>query len=387
MALNDIPALNSDHPLFSWADWPVSYNALVSNGAVNVFQKETWNAIVDTLHEALTAAGLGWDAKYTTVEGAKITEAYGPLTAAAFNSVRHNIDHPAPIGWAWARDESFRGYVGREDFVGYYQNRPHPTGDFVYPEYLIELVRKLNLLIEIMRGTANIGYCEVKTISRSRTSLDLTVLPSVPMEVAVPSKTENHMELIARPSVHLAVKAESTSDYTAELDAVPVKDMDGMQVESCSQWARPELYTGRPLFLDDGMKAISRSIQSGELDAVPVLELPGMEAVSESTMAGELDMVPPIAMPGMEVVVRSAHAAELDQRPPEPMNMEAQSVTAFSGDLEQIQGADMAMRTRSASRFAAALESAWYPPEWVGDGWLFHQVYDYTFADGVLEVV
>lgn len=387
MALNDIPALNSDHPLFSWSDWPVSYNALVSNGAVNVFQKETWNAIVDTLHEALTAAGLDWDAKYTTVEGAKITEAYAPLTAAAFNSVRHNIDHPAPIGWAWARDESFRGYVGREDFVGYYQNRPHPTGDFVYPEYLIELVRKLNLLIEIMRGTANIGYCEVKTISRSQMSLDMELVPSAPMELSVPSETNTHLELEALKVAHLELEVESTTDLEAELEAVPLKDMGGIQVESNSAWSKPELHTCQPLFFDS-VKVVSSSHQSAALDAVPVLGLPGMEAVSGSSMSGEMDAIPPLELPGMKVISVSAMVGTMDMVPPTELpGMEAQSATAFSGDLEQIQGADMAMRTRSATRFAAALESAWYPLEWVGDGWLFHQVYDYTFADGVLEVI
>ena len=153
MPLQTIPVLAQDYPVFDWSQYQSSRDALVKDHPVADFTKETWNAIVDTLSDALADAGLEWDAKYTTADGAKVTKAYGALTATMFNSVRHNIDHPASIGWGWANNTAFRGYVGRENFRGHGQYGA--ACDLFYPEYIIELVRKLNLLIEIMRDTAN----------------------------------------------------------------------------------------------------------------------------------------------------------------------------------------------------------------------------------------
>lgn len=146
----NVPILATSYPLFDWSDWALSYAALVPDGLTSEFEKECWNAIIDHLNTALTAAGITWNTTYTTAADAKITEEYGDLYAKAFNSVRYNIDRPAPLGWAWANNSSFRGYVGRADFRGVSQYGESGADD-VYADYIPELVRKLNLLIEIMR--------------------------------------------------------------------------------------------------------------------------------------------------------------------------------------------------------------------------------------------
>lgn len=144
------PLLYANYPLFDWDDWPDSYDALVSGGLTSEFEKECWNDIVDTLYDALVEAGLEWDDKYTTRSGARITEVYGDLYADAFNSIRHNIERPAPFGFKWAYDPTFRGYTGRADFRGV-DAVGEKSADDVYPEYFKELVRRLNLLIDILR--------------------------------------------------------------------------------------------------------------------------------------------------------------------------------------------------------------------------------------------
>ena len=154
--LLNIPVLSADYPLFDWRDWPDSYAALVPDGPTSEFEKECWNAIVDKLAEAFETAGIPWNNAYTTYEGTRITEEYGDLYAKMMNSLRHNIDHPAPLGgWNWACDSSFRGYIGREDFRGV-DVYGEQDADDVYPEYFKELVRKLNLLLEIMRCNGHI---------------------------------------------------------------------------------------------------------------------------------------------------------------------------------------------------------------------------------------
>ena len=61
LEIQTLPLLDSDHSLFLWDDHATSRAALVSGGQCAEFRKETWNAIVDALGDALTAAGLTWD--------------------------------------------------------------------------------------------------------------------------------------------------------------------------------------------------------------------------------------------------------------------------------------------------------------------------------------
>ena len=139
----EIPALSSNYPLFEWTDYPGQKSALVSGGMVDEFEKETWNAIVNTLGDALDDAGIEWDATYTTQSGARITAEDKDLYAVKFNSVAHNVNHLLPLHFAWKDEPDSRGYVGKMAFS---------KGDNVYPEYILELVRKINSFIGILTG-------------------------------------------------------------------------------------------------------------------------------------------------------------------------------------------------------------------------------------------
>lgn len=165
--LTEIPVLPSDYPLFSWDDWPDSRAALVPGTPTKFFAKETWNAIVDAINDALSIAGVDWyDPRLTddwepyTVDDSKILRPYGQLTAVAFNTVCDNVDIGTPSQWGWAMHEDFRGYVGRPRFKGttitYDEDGAivkMKYGDNVYPEYILELVRRVNLMLGLMRGT------------------------------------------------------------------------------------------------------------------------------------------------------------------------------------------------------------------------------------------
>lgn len=152
MALHKIPVLPADYPLFDWADWPESRAALVERGPTNAFQMACWNAIVTHLAEALEAAGEEW---YTgednagnygyTAEQTKITD--GILYADKMNRMISNTYGRIPLQtWLWAYDTSYRGYTG----MVYFNKHAH---QIVYPEYITELVWRINQMIEIMRGT------------------------------------------------------------------------------------------------------------------------------------------------------------------------------------------------------------------------------------------
>ena len=159
--LETIPVLPEDHPLFDWADWPTSRAALQSGMATSRFQKDAWNAIIDALGNALELAGIGWQEPYK-IEDSKMLTPYGRLQARDVNIVRSHVDLITDFPWPWEADPNFRGYLGTKWFKGttiaYDENGAISQifpGDEVYPEYILELVRRINLLIELMRGTAS----------------------------------------------------------------------------------------------------------------------------------------------------------------------------------------------------------------------------------------
>lgn len=159
-SLQTVPVLPADYPLFDWADWPDSRAALVQGGMTKKFEKACWNAIIDTLADALEAAGIGFYDNGGTLapEDLKMTAGkYGRLTAWKMNTTLDAIDDVVPLAWRWAYDASFRGYIGQSWFRGRTtsgKEKPHT----VYPEYILELVRRVNLILELMRDTYPYTY-------------------------------------------------------------------------------------------------------------------------------------------------------------------------------------------------------------------------------------
>lgn len=215
MPLQNIPVLDENYPIFDWSEHQESKNALAPNNLVSEFTKETWNDIVDTLNNALLEAGLYWDSQYTTASGAKIYKPYGELTAKAFNSVRHNIDRPASLGWAWANNENFRGFVGREDFRGYKDYGKNC--DFFYPEYLLELVRKLNLLIGIMKDSANLESFSFEDGLKTDISSDLVGKKSAPITIDGFSKSIFFNGIVGLLSFPIFINYSSKANIDADI--------------------------------------------------------------------------------------------------------------------------------------------------------------------------
>ena len=167
--IETIPVLDANYPLFSWDDWPESRAALVPGRPTKHFQRATWNAIIDTINSVLAQADIAWfDPRFHdrwgevpyTVEDSKILKPYGQLRADAFNTVCNNVDLVSPPRWSWHVDPGSRGYIGRPRFKGttiIYDDEGAIEnvlyGDHVYPEYILELVDRVNLMIELLRGS------------------------------------------------------------------------------------------------------------------------------------------------------------------------------------------------------------------------------------------
>lgn len=371
MALNDIYVLPSDYPLFDWSDWPDSEAALVPGGFTHEFKKEAWNAIIDHLAVALNEAGETWDSKYTSSDGAKITEAYGALYADAINSICHNIDNAVPVlRWGWAHDRNFRGYIGRKEFRGVIEYGDKGADD-VYPEYIFELVRRLNFLIKVMTGEAatvaqgrELSFSKPSVLARSVPSLPLGGIknisltnslgridasPSVPMNVREISASKSKAEAMSGQMMLMRPK-RSMSRSLYEAKAVSKQRMVVTPEPSLSKSLnRVCIFSGFPNFLEFS-KEVSQTISSLTVRPADTIYVKPQDT---STSRGVLDLTQGDSTP--------IHAYDISEG-------------SSSCVVDRFLSASVAGREISSSPGCAVLGTAWYPPIWENGGLLFTQV-------------
>lgn len=398
--IQTLPALDRNHPLFDWDDHQTSYNALVSGGQCAEFQKETWNAIVDALHDALTSAGLEWDSHYATYEGAHITDRYGALSAAAFNATRANIGVLFGIGWGWAVDPTFRGYVGRTDFKGLASG----DADDIYPEYFFEITRGLNLFLEVLRGTADMAYGAHQHDISVPWESDLLVRRSAPMAFADSSESDVHGGAVARPSAPLAYSDGAFSDYAANLRKCLSGVLGDFRYRSRSQHSATAFarivsvlrYTGHLAKSDvsaamDMFNALylesrfgSFSIEQGggvSLPSVPV----SWSGISTATQSGEI--ATPEAKPIQGTYrAKTAHNAAILPREPIGVGGGDLSVTGHIAVPDKLFPCYIGASAQSNSAANVVIDSAWYPPVWVDDTLWIRQTHIATQNGDTLEV-
>ena len=131
------------------------YEALLNQGLCASFSRLIWNDIVDCVSSALAESGIAWDATYCNASACKINARFGSLTATMFNSIALNIHRFGFTTWKWAVSKSAKGYVGRDHFNGYSTHKEN--ADFLYGWYILELTKKVNKLIQVLKEEANFG--------------------------------------------------------------------------------------------------------------------------------------------------------------------------------------------------------------------------------------
>ena len=393
MPLNTIPVLSEDYPLFDWSEHQSSRDALVKGTPTKQFAKEAWNAIVDDLDAALSAAGIAWDSTYTTAEGARITTSPGKLTAAAFNSVRLNIDRPAPLGWQWAWNENFRGYLGREEFRGV--STHGKARDKVYPEYIIELARKLNLLLEIMRGTALLADAEAAYVASVIVRAEAFSRPSLPADVPHISSVHTSVEGTSAPGAPAEVQRRSGTRISADADAdvaapgyayhnVPLLlRAEGNARKALPMEPNPQL-SGTQIHAEmESTKCIEASVEliTGSKSYVEVEQLPPLpiEAGGVSHTCCEAEATQCEALPMETGAVSYSRAkAELVQKEPIPMEAKTLSSTKVTADMAQAKPIDAEAARLIRTLTYCKVDSAWYPPIWVNGGLWIRQSHSVT---------
>lgn len=404
MPLNKLPLLPESYPLFDWADWQSSRNALVSGTPTKNFAKEAWNAIIDSLADAFTAAGLEWDTAYTSSTNAKITQAYGELSAAKFNSIRYNIEWPAPIKWAWATQEDFRGYLGRTEVRG----RVNYGGrcDSVYPEYILELARRLNLLLELMRGTASIGDGEALMLSRNLIDLDLRVRPAVHGIVNQASGTNKSPGMRVQPGarVHANLRSLTTRTVQAITKAAMVTSTDVPMSSQLSAAGR-----SREKLILEPQGLLMPALVYAQMEHNRMAELSGfyldiqtkcsIEALVRLCLQTESQLLMPVDTAASmiqklplptdgKVLIPALETAEATKSRVKEMRPTVKSSTVTSIKFYMPQLHYLEVAHNSTIRNKSVLDTGWLPPVWLNDGLYIRQVHNTPVQrdDGSLEV-
>lgn len=155
-----------------------AYYAISNKDYTSEFKAAVWNSLCNKLYQTLNAMSLSWDDKYTTYTGVLLSGSYPTLTAQIFNSVRHNIEVHVPTTWKWVFNRSYEGFVGRLDFRG---SSTTSNPDTLFGSYILEIARKLNLLISIFKNDASFAEPSVAFTF----VLDTTQIEFVSLDAAI----------------------------------------------------------------------------------------------------------------------------------------------------------------------------------------------------------
>ena len=394
--LNQIPALPESYPLFDWADYQSSREALVQGTPTNHFAKAAWNALVDDLADALAESGIEWDEAYTTESGARMTDTDGQLTAAKFNSVRLNIDHPAPLGWAWERKPDFRGYLGRVEMRGAATHRRRC--DVVYPEYIVELARKLNVLLEIMRGTGLLADVECRLLLGVVQDIELRSQPAAHVETEHLSATQVQPDIASQPAAHIEtdtisrtnISADAASQRSAPMEtavSIPMLvEVEGdpgpaapMEMEPYAAKSKVSVEAmavpiGRVVHTDS--EVLAQSAVSAGLTGGTAVQADAEVSVA-STVSAKVTSAEslPVACEGLS---ESAVSAEADMGRAKQFRATVLTGSRVEAAATIILPAQMEIKTPVVSLVSCELGTAWYPPKWVNGGLWIRQSHSVT---------
>lgn len=157
-----------------------SYQTLIEKGLCANFSRFVWNDIVDLTANALEAAGIPWDSRYGSVESCKITDQMGAFMANMFNGVATNINRLGLFRWKWEVNYKDQSYLGRPYVYG--ASTHGEKADNIYAMYILELVKRLNWFLSVLKDEAN--FAEQIITNESR----LTIHPKFTSLVTAPSR-------------------------------------------------------------------------------------------------------------------------------------------------------------------------------------------------------
>ena len=185
-----------------------AYYAISNKGYTSEFKAAVWNALCNKLYQTMNAMSLSWDNKYTTYSEVLLSGTYPTLTAQIFNSVRHNIEVHVPTTWKWVFNRTYEGYIGRLDFRGV-SSTSNP--DTLFGSYILEIARKLNLLISIYKNEASFAEPNVAfTFVLDTTHVEFVSLDSAILNIDLINNTVSDSALAYIEPLELNINSKNT---------------------------------------------------------------------------------------------------------------------------------------------------------------------------------
>lgn len=185
-----------------------AYYAISNKGYTSEFKAVVWNALCNKLYQTMNAMSLSWDNKYTTYSEVLLSGTYPTLTAQIFNSVRHNIEVHVPTTWKWVFNRTYEGYIGRLDFRGV-SSTSNP--DTLFGSYILEIARKLNLLISIYKNEASFAEPNVAfTFVLDTTHVEFVSLDSAILNIDLINNTVSDSALAYIEPLELNINSKNT---------------------------------------------------------------------------------------------------------------------------------------------------------------------------------
>lgn len=335
-----------------------AYYAISNKGYTSEFKAAVWNALCTKLNQTLIAMNLSWDNKYTTYSGALLSGYYPTLTAQIFNSVRHNIEVNVPTTWKWVFSRGYEGYVGRLDFRGV-STTSNP--DTVFGSYILEIARKLNLLISIFKNEAAFSEPNIAfTFTLDTTQVEFVSLDAAILNVDLINSAVSNSELayIEPLELHINSKNKHTNDVLLSLKnaAQTLSIKERFSLSTSATLLLEELYRNLNVYVystinQNAKLAVSNNtrILNVDLRAEKINEaaliLPDIidmltEIISTTSQTADLKDLEPLAL-YVDVLSRIYESAKVEVARSRLVQSYSSAASTTYGEMETITGREL----------------------------------------------
>jgi len=359
---------------FSWEDGEgkeKAYTALTSNGLCSDFSFEIWNEIADSVKSIRDYFSLDWDNTYLSYTATRLDGGLIDFTAKRFNSVRRNIEGLAPTTWQWAFNTDFNGYIGRTDFVGVSETSKEEYADIVYGSYFLELVRKLNLTIDVLQdGDSAIGISPESVEWKCIPAAELFPATSASAASDISAQFKDDISLTVAAGETLGVSSVFLSGFDVTLDLKQLSDgifasTNGVSAASAAlelELLCSPLNAKNTLRIEASQAELSIDVDFTELNSeansefTPSIILSPRQSypldithTDKLSAAGEMENVPTLRI-GIDYVSYSISGSRLERANPIYLRYNSAETMSCSAVIEKYSGTDMSSSVYNAAR-------------------------------------
>lgn len=358
-----------------------SYSSLISEGLVESFHWKVWNDFVNKVNEARVETGQAWKTDYASKVNTLVEGIYSELTVAKFNSVVQNIAYPF---WNWAQLPGSPGYLGRLLMRG--TATMGNNADDVYYQYIIELARKLNLVIGIYNNTGQL----TPLVSALGIILATTgIIASAPPGALQTNHTIDlygYNQIVLVPTQALSSQLHAAISGAGLIDTLPPAALNGSTSALLTIYAYP---ASAPPTVLESIPLLASLATAGNLDYVQMTFITAVAAFS-------LNLVGLLNSNGQKTLMQGSaastlsSAAEAISRPPTGLAASIEAFLSASVLIDNAVGRSVITDLQITLGATAVLETeavvTWEYPVQTGEELYITQIYSASQTGNTLSL-